>query len=63
CSREGCRRRPSYNFPGRKAAYCHNHKAQGMINTISKRCAAIGCTKQPLAGVKGIGKSRFCRLH
>ncbi|KAG5175631.1 hypothetical protein JKP88DRAFT_242478 [Tribonema minus] len=62
CAASGCRRRPSYNYDGRRAAYCHKHKAEGMTNQVSRRCAFAGCTRQPMPSRAAV-KCQFCRHH
>ena len=42
-----CGRWPSYGDPAdRKARFCRTHAAPGHVNLKSRRCQAVGCTRQ-----------------
>ena len=42
------------------ARFCMEHKADGMVNVVSKRCEM--CTKRPSFNLEG-EKARFCSDH
>lgn len=62
CRDADCQRIPSYAHPGEKAACCAKHKLAGMVNVVSKKCAAPGCLKGPSYGDPG-SKPVFCAGH
>ena len=42
CDHDGCKKQPHYNHPNEKQGlYCNDHKLEGMVNVIHKRC--ISC--------------------
>ncbi len=63
CREADCQRIPSYGHPGEKAACCAKHKLAGMVNVVSKKCAAPGCLKGPSYGDPGSKKPVFCSGH
>ena len=65
CScRGGCRKQPSYGVYGsNKREFCFEHKRDGMVDLVSKRCAHLGCSKVPSYGVDGSKKKEFCAEH
>ena len=46
----------------KKAEYCAQHKKDGMVNVVSKRCAHHGCTKHPSFGTAAT-KAEYCKEH
>jgi len=62
CEFNGCKKRPTYNFDGKNAIYCVQHKVNGMVDVISRRCITDGCTKR--ATFNFINKKpEFCADH
>ena len=61
CSRDGCRKQPSFALPGMKAARCRRHALDGEINVVSKRCRFGGCDLLASFGVDG--KRDWCKKH
>jgi hypothetical protein len=57
-----CSKRASYNILGKKAIYCGEHKLDGMIDVIHKRCISENCNKQPIYNVLG-KKAIYCGEH
>jgi hypothetical protein len=62
CCEEGCTRRTSYNFEGKKPLYCSSHKQEGMIDVIHKRCCEEGCKIIPIYNFEGM-KPLYCNSH
>ena len=51
---KNCSKRPTYNFDGKKKAiYCNEHKSDGMIDVISKRCNTPFCLTRPSTKYNG----------
>eukprot|EP00752_Nemacystus_decipiens_P005692 g5152.t1 len=77
CASPGCETRPAYGQPGSgksqfckphalpgMAKYCQDHKKEGHVDVITKKCAAPGgCHKQPSFGMPGSRKAEFCAKH
>jgi hypothetical protein len=59
-----CNKQPVFNLEGnKKALYCSEHKKNGMIDVINKRCIHEGCSKRPLFNVFGETTSLYCLAH
>ena len=43
--------------------FCGQHKLEGMVNVVLKRCAHEGCETFPSFGLPGQPGVQFCRLH
>ncbi|CAM9118878.1 unnamed protein product, partial [Ectocarpus sp. 12 AP-2014] len=64
CQEHGCTTRPSYGQAHSKnAQFCSQHKPQGMVDVVKKRCGHPGCTKRPSYGKDGSKKAEFCAQH
>ena len=59
---ESCSKRAGFGFPGSGAVRCAKHKAEGMEDVKSKRCAEPGCTVRPYFDFPG-GKGVRCEKH
>jgi len=60
CKEEGCNKQPTFGNEGGKTEYCAEHKKEGMIDVINKRCK--DCNKIPGYGFEG-GKAEYCADH
>ena len=47
----------------RKAEFCAQHAAEGMVNVAHKKCGDDGVKTQPSFGVVGSRKAEFCARH
>ena len=64
CDRDECKKRPCFNFDGEtKGVYCFNHKLDGMVNVIHKRCIHDECKKHPCFNTDGETKGLYCSNH
>ena len=64
CKEEGCKKQPSYNYPGETAAFfCSKHKLPKMEDIRSKRCKEEGCTKYPSYNYASETTALFCIKH
>lgn len=45
-----------------QAAFCSNHKREGMVDVTTKRCQEPGCTKRAVCGQPG-ERPTFCVEH
>lgn len=64
CTYEGCSKKASYNFLGKKGAiFCSEHKADGMFDNINKKCEEPGCIKIPSSNFIGEKRAIFCASH
>eukprot|EP00903_Cladosiphon_okamuranus_P015947 g14730.t1 len=63
CQYSNCRRSPSFSKAGQRALYCGQHKLDGMINVVSRKCVSPGCTKGPSYGPAEGKKPLFCSRH
>lgn len=62
-----CRKQALYAKPGERAAFCKNHRKEGMVNAISRRCTGkdgdVACTRlNPAFGLPGETPCR-CQKH
>lgn len=62
CRAEGCPKQAIYGIEQYKSLYCLEHKFNGMINVMSKRCEYSGCMSRPSYGNKG-ERPIFCSKH
>jgi len=46
-----------------KREFCSEHKRDGMVDLIHKRCGHHGCSRQPSFGVDDSKKPEFCSEH
>ena len=55
---------PSFNIEGSKCPVrCKIHRADGMVNVTSKRCAAAKCNRFPGYNDPGKSTGQFCKEH
>ena len=47
----------------RKAEFCAQHAAEGMVKVAYKKCGDDGVKTQPSFGVVGSRKAEFCARH
>jgi len=57
-----CVKQPLYALSGKKPQYCGDHKKDGMINVVGKRCIKKDCVKYPIYGLPG-QKAEYCDDH
>lgn len=63
CAHESCNKQPTFNHFGEKSAkYCKAHMLPNMVDVISKKCEAPGCSLIPHFNYPGHIK-RFCSTH
>ena len=62
CKIKGCQTLPTYNFEGSKAIFCVQHKKDGMLNVVNKRCQKDGCKISATYNFEG-SKALFCFEH
>jgi len=63
-----CEKVPSCNYPTEKSpVYCCEHKKEGMVNIVTKRCRFLSCDKFPTYGWKkekmSMSRPLYCSLH
>jgi hypothetical protein len=63
CKIDGCITQPSYNYYGKKAIYCFNHKLDGMINVNIKKCNYENCNKIPSFNYPNETICLYCKQH
>ena len=64
CKIEGCPTKPSFAKPGFKASRCAAHAQRGMVDVVSKRCDAPGCTTRPVYSPAVVGeRATKCAAH
>lgn len=61
CKEDGCMKQPCFNFPGKNAWFCAEHKDEGMVNLRERPCEK--CHKKPVYNFPDIKKGRFCVEH
>ena len=62
CKESGCKTRPTFGIPGKKAEYCKEHSKDGMENVKDKKCKESGCNTRPYFGLPG-KKAEYCSSH
>ena len=61
---QNCDKQPCFNLPGNtEGIRCVEHKEEGMINVIQKKCDHEGCTKQPCYNLPTEHFGKFCATH
>lgn len=63
CKIGGCITQPSYNYYGKKAIFCFNHKLDGMINVNIKKCNYENCNKIPSFNYPTETICLYCKQH
>ena len=64
CIFPDCKTRPLYNVDGQtKAVYCSEHKLNGMVDVIHKRCKHEGCKTRPNFNIIGKKQGLYCSAH
>ena len=58
-----CNKQPTYNIEGCIPRYCADHKKDGMINVISKKCIYNNYDKRPIYNVEGEKRPIYCIEH
>jgi hypothetical protein len=58
-----CNKQPTYNYEGYIPKYCADHKKDGMINVISKKCQHNNCDKRPSFNIEGQKIPIYCIEH
>ena len=61
CKDINCNKRCSFNFKNKKPIYCNDHKKEGMINVISKKC--LECTKRAYFNNENEIEPIYCNEH
>ena len=61
CKEDGCMKQPCFNFPGKIAWFCVDHKDEGMVNLRERPCEK--CSKKPFYNFPNMKKGRFCVSH
>ena len=62
CEKNDCVTRPIYNFLDKKGGlYCEEHKHNGMVDVINKKC--INCNTRPSYNFKDENKGLYCVEH
>ena len=57
-----CNKWANYNTKGLKGGlYCKEHKKEGMVNVVSKKC--LECDTQPLYNLEGLKIGLYCKDH
>ena len=60
----GCDKRASFNTPGKsKRFFCKEHKKEGMIDVVNKRCKSEGCNIKPYYNEPEEKKGLYCKKH
>ena len=60
----GCNKQPTYNEPEEtKPLYCKDHKKEGMICVVNKKCMTQGCDSNSIYNKKGETKPLYCKEH
>ena len=54
CKESGCKIRPTFGLPGKKAEYCSSHKKEGMMSNPNRTCLHKSCKE---IAIYGIGKA------
>ena len=62
CKEKDCKVRPNFNIEGEKPLYCSEHKKDGIVNVISKKCIHKGCKVGPHFNIEG-EKPLYCSAH
>ena len=64
CQQPSCGVTAAFNYPGSsRGKYCNKHKADGMVNVISKKCANPSCKATPYYNYPWLNDKLFCRKH
>jgi hypothetical protein len=63
CQEINCQKRCSFNFKGKSAIYCKEHKKEGMIDVKHKTCDENNCNKRPHFNFKGEKQGIYCFEH
>jgi len=65
CNFEGCNKNSTYNTQGEtKRLFCKDHKEDGMIDVVNKRCKFEGgCDKRPKFNTPGEKSGLYCNEH
>lgn len=60
CAEENCKKNAYYNYAGMTRKYCREHRKDGMISVVRKKCKIEGCLSY---GIYGIEKAEYCKEH
>lgn len=63
CISEGCKKKSTHGFKGKKAIYCVTHKEEEMINIYRKSCGYENCKISPVYNFEGQTKALYCLKH
>ena len=64
CKENNCKIRPNFNIEGEtKGLYCSQHKLEGMIDVLSKKCIFQSCKRLPNFNIQGETTALYCCEH
>lgn len=64
CLHKECTRRPCFGFEGDQSpSFCKEHKMEGHVDIVTRRCERPGCNITPSFRFDGDKRTRFCAAH